>query len=92
MKIRVEQLLIIDESRVLKVGDVVTIHFTNGGGMGGCKITKITNKGFHFNQGKGRDKGVAFEKLKSIEIENSVSNVIAGQMKVVNTDMETQEE
>ena len=68
MVIRVEHLLIIDESRVLKVGDTVTIHFTNGGGMGGCTITKITNKGFHFNQGKGRDKSVAFEKLKSIEL------------------------
>jgi len=92
MDTRVEQILVIDGCRLFKVGDTVTIHFTNGGGMGGCTITKITNKGFHFNQGKGRDKSIAFEKLKSIEIENSVSNVIAGQMKVINTDMEMQEE
>lgn len=27
-----------------------------GGGCGGCKITKITDSGFHFKQGAGREK------------------------------------
>lgn len=76
MNIRVEQIIVVDENRMFKVGDTVTIHFLNGGGMGGCTITKITNKGFHFNQGKGRDKSAAFEKLKSVEIERSISNVV----------------
>ena len=67
MDIRIEPVIITKDNRRFKVGDIVTIHFQNGGGMGGCKITKITNKGFQYNQGKGVDKRVSFENLRSIE-------------------------
>lgn len=67
MDIRVEQIMITVDEREFKVGDIVTIHFKNGGGAGGCKITKITNRGFHYSQGSGRDKSVSFGNLQSIE-------------------------
>lgn len=34
-----------------KIGDTVTIKTKNGGGCGGCRIVKITDTGFQFNQG-----------------------------------------
>lgn len=48
------------------VGDIVTIKFPNSGGCGGCKITKITDSGFHFKQGSGRDKSVQYKDIAEI--------------------------
>jgi len=52
------------------VGDTVTITYTNGGGSGGCLITKITDKGFRFTQGKGREKTVQYEALSELWIQH----------------------
>lgn len=53
-----------DETYV--IGDIVTIKYHNGGGCGNCKITKITDTGFHFNQGGGRDKSVQYKDIAQI--------------------------
>lgn len=55
-----------DTGETYKVGDTVTIHTNDGGGVGGCKITKITDTGFHFNQGKGRDKTIQYKDIQKI--------------------------
>ena len=56
-----------DDGKVYGIGDSVTITCTNGGGYGGCTITKITESGFHFNQGgKGRDKVIRYENISEI--------------------------
>lgn len=47
------------------VGDIVGIKLKNGGGMGGCQITKITQTGFHYNQG-GKDKAIQFSKIEKL--------------------------
>lgn len=48
-------------------GDEVNITYAGGGGMGGCTVTKITNTGFHFNQGMGKDKRVNLNNVEKIE-------------------------
>lgn len=48
-----------------KIGDTVTIKNKNGGGCGGCKIVKITDTGFHFNQG-GRNKSIQYKDIQDI--------------------------
>lgn len=55
-----------DKGEAYRPGDTVTIHFTNGGGSGGCNITKITKTGFHYTQGSGSAKSVSFEKITEI--------------------------
>lgn len=55
-----------DTGETVRVGDTVTIEYKNGGGNGGCKITKITDTGFRFNQGKGRDKSVQYKNISRI--------------------------
>lgn len=55
-----------ETSETFRVGDVVTIKFTNGGGSGGCRITKITDKGFHYNRGSGRDKNIQYDTVAEI--------------------------
>ena len=51
---------------IYKIGDVVTIKFLNGGGCGGCEITKITDTGFMFRQGTSREKNVQFKNLENV--------------------------
>ena len=48
------------------VGQVVTIKFKTGGGCGGCRITKITDTGFHYCQGTGREKSVQYKDIAEI--------------------------
>lgn len=55
-----------DGSKIVE-GDEVNVTFAGGGGMGGCMITKITNTGFHFNQGMGKDKRVNLNNIEKIE-------------------------
>lgn len=52
-----------ENDKAYEVGDVVTIKYHNGGGSVGCEITKITDTGFHFNQGYGRDKSVQYKDI-----------------------------
>ncbi|MBQ7067144.1 MAG: hypothetical protein IJN92_10035 [Lachnospiraceae bacterium] len=54
-----------DTKKRFKVGDTVTVKLENGGGMGGCTIVKITDKGFHYNQG-GRDKCIQYDRIQDI--------------------------
>lgn len=58
------------DGKVYGIDDSVTIKCTNGGGYGGCIIKKITENGFHFNQGgKGRDKVIRYENISEIYLE-----------------------
>lgn len=61
-----KQILCTETGEIFRIGDTVTIKFINGGGAGGCRITKITDKGFHYNQGSGSDKSVQYEKVLEI--------------------------
>lgn len=55
-----------DTGETRQIGDIVTIKTKNGGGFGGCKIVKITDTGFHFNQGKGRNKSIQYKDIQEI--------------------------
>lgn len=59
---------IIDKEKetAFDVGDTVTIKWNDGGGCGGCRITKITDTGFHFNRGGGRDKTAQYKDIADI--------------------------
>ena len=46
--------------------DIVTIKYRDGGECGGCTITEITDKGFHFTQGGGQDKSVQYDNIVDI--------------------------
>ena len=66
MEYRTHKAIRCDETALsFVVGQVVTIKFQSGGGAGGCRITKITDTGFHYNQG-GRDKSVQYKDIKEI--------------------------
>ena len=50
------------------VGDTVTIHTLNGGGMGGCTIVKLTNRSIHYTQDEGKHvKTIAYDNIYSID-------------------------
>lgn len=50
------------------VGDTVTIHTLNGGGMGGCTIVKLTNRSIHYTQDEGKHvKTIAYDNIFSID-------------------------
>lgn len=52
MNYKVEKKIVCKETgEELKVGDEVSIRYTSGGGNGCCRITKITDTGFHFSAG-----------------------------------------
>lgn len=53
---------------VYGVGDMVTVHFESGGGLGGCLITKVTNTGFKYTQGK-REKSLQFKDIIEINMQ-----------------------
>lgn len=49
------------------VGDTVTIHTLNGGGMGGCKVMKLTSRGIHYTQDNGKHiKTISYKRISSI--------------------------
>ena len=66
MKYRTEKRIVGDNGKRFEINDIVTLHYPNGGGCGNCKITKITDTGFHFNQGGGRDKSVQYKDIADI--------------------------
>lgn len=50
------------------VGDTVTIHTLNGGGMGGRTIVKLTNRSIHYTQDEGKHvKTIAYDNIFSID-------------------------
>ncbi len=49
------------------IGDVVTIHTLNGGGMGGCEIMRFTNQSIHYTQDAGKHvKTLAYKNILTI--------------------------
>lgn len=57
------------------VGDTVTIHTFNGGGMGGCKVVKLTSRGLHYTQDDGKHiKTIAYNKIYSFEVDYEAVN------------------
>lgn len=63
---KVKKSIINDLGNVFDIGDKVTIHFVKGGRIGGCTITKITDKGFWFVRGCSREKYISYDNLKKI--------------------------
>ena len=68
MNYKVEKKIVCKETgEELKVGDEVSIQYTSGGGNGGCRITKITDTGFHYRAGgTRRDKSVQLKDIVEI--------------------------
>ena len=60
-----KSILDMEKVKAFDIGDIVTIKYHNGGGCGSCRITKITNTGFHYNQG-GRDKSVQYKDIAEL--------------------------
>ena len=57
------------------VGDTVTIHTLNGGGMGGCMVVKLTNRGLHYTQDDGKHiKTIAYDRIYSLEVDYEATN------------------
>ena len=57
------------------VGDTVTIHTFSGGGMGGCRVVKLTNRGLHYTQDEGKHiKTIAYNKIYSFEVDYEAVN------------------
>ena len=57
------------------VGDTVTIHTFSGGGMGGCRVVKLTNRGMHYTQDEGKHiKTIAYNKIYSFEVDYEAVN------------------
>ncbi len=48
------------------IGQTVSIVFNSGGGCGGCRITKITDTGFHYTQDGKRNKSVQYKDIREI--------------------------
>lgn len=67
MKYRTKKEIISDNEEIFNIGDIVTFHTLNGGGCGGCKITKITDSGFKYIQGTSKEKSVQYVNVISIE-------------------------
>lgn len=61
-----KEVLCVETGKTFRIGDIVNIKYTNRGGAGGCRITKITDNGFHYNQGTGRDKSVQYKNIAEI--------------------------
>ena len=68
MNYKVEKKIVCKETgEELKVGDEVSIRYTSGGGNGCCRITKITDTGFHYSAGgTRRDKSVQLKDIVEI--------------------------
>lgn len=72
MKNNITSYTIVNEQgkTTVAVGDTVTIHTFNGGGMGGCKIVKLTSRGLHYTQDEGKHiKTIAYNKIYSLEVD-----------------------
>ena len=65
---KIVKVIELQDGKKVQEGDVVNIKYPNGGGMGSCKITKITDTGFYFNQGIGKDKRVNLKDIEKIEL------------------------
>lgn len=65
---------IIAGKQIYRVGDTVTFKLLNGGGMGGCKITKITNTGFWYTHDGKNNKSVQYKEILVIDLERRISN------------------
>lgn len=63
---KTEKYIAAPEGKQYKVGDEVNIKIQNGGGCGGCIITKITDTGFRFRQGSSREKTVQYREILEI--------------------------
>lgn len=51
----------------VSIGDIVTIHTLNGGGMGGCKIVRFTNKSIYYTQDDGKHiKSLLYKNIQTI--------------------------
>lgn len=61
------------------VGDVVNIRYKNGGGMGSCKITKVTDTGFWITQNGRKEKSIQYKELACIEMLRNAHKHSTGQ-------------
>ncbi|MEQ3266306.1 hypothetical protein AAA084_02975 [Dorea longicatena] len=68
MNYKVKKKIVCEETgEELKIGDEVSIRYTSGGGNGCCRITKITDTGFHYSAGgTRRDKSVQLKDIVEI--------------------------
>lgn len=68
MNYKVEKKIVCEETgEELKVDDEISIRYTSGGGNGCCRITKITDTGFHYSTGgTRRDKSVQLKDIVKI--------------------------
>jgi hypothetical protein len=57
-----------EKGQAYHVGNTVTIKHYNGGGMGGCTITKITKTGFRYIQGSSKEKSIQFDQVESLSL------------------------
>lgn len=73
MSYRTEKTIINDSDARFHCGDVVTVKFNNGGGVGGCKITKITDTGFRYCQGSGSEKTLQYKNIKEVWLNEQIS-------------------
>lgn len=70
MRYRTEKTIVDEKGHEFKVGDTVTVKYNEesgfyGGGFGGATITKITDTGFQYGQGR-RTKSVQFKNIEEI--------------------------
>ncbi len=61
----VKEIVCRDTNETIRPGDTVSIHTEDGGGYGSCKITKITDSGFHFSQGRS-NRSIQYERVREI--------------------------
>lgn len=71
MKYRTEKYILDETGNQIYVGAIVTVKYLSGGGSGGCRITKVTEKGFRFTQDGKREKTVSYDNLAQIEIQHN---------------------
>lgn len=57
-----------EEGEKYYVGDTVSITWNNGGGIGSCKISKITKTGFWYTQGTVKEKSAQFSSIKVLSL------------------------
>ena len=75
MKYETVKIIADDAGNQLRIGDLVTIKDGNGGGCGNCRITKITDNGFHFVQGS-RVKMAAYDSVAEIRLQEPAVEMI----------------
>lgn len=60
-----KQIFCSETGEAFQIGDVVTITTKDGGVNGDCKIVKITNSRFHYNQ-RGQKKSIRYNDIDEI--------------------------